>query len=248
MIGAVPDMHFLVTCEHARNAIPPQYAADFAAMRDTLRSHEGYDAGALELARDLARVLGAALIAGRASRLLVDLNRSLGHRDLFSSVSRGFSGDRRRQVVAAHYLPYRRAVESKLARWLAAGGRAVHFSSHSFTPVLHGIERNADLGLLYDPARPAETALCDAWIGVLAERLPRLRVRRNYPYTGISDGLTAALRRRFDGARYAGIEIEVNQRLVRSGAADWRRLRQSLAASLAETFRRNGVSGAGDSP
>ena len=41
---------------------------------------------------------------------------------------------------------------------VAARKQVLHVAVHSFTPVLHGERRNADVGLLYDPARPRERA------------------------------------------------------------------------------------------
>jgi predicted N-formylglutamate amidohydrolase len=113
----------------------------------------------------------------------------------------------------------------------------VHVSSHSFTPVLDGVVRNADVGLLYDPGRPGEAALCRAWQAQLADREPGLHVRRNYPYAGKSDGFAAFLRRRFSERDYIGIELEINQRIVQKGGPAWRRLRQALVACLAEALR-----------
>ena len=104
-----------------------------------------------------------------------------------------------------------------------AGRRVVHVSSHSFTPVLDGRRRNADIGLLYDPARPGERALCARWTRTLGARVKPLRVRRNYPYEGKNDGLTSHLRRRFSAAQYVGVEIEINQKHV---------LRNRLPAAL----------------
>ncbi len=62
---------------------------------------------------------------------------------------------RRERLLVLHYQPYRDRVEALVAKAIAAGRRVVHISSHSFTPVLDGRVRNADIGLLYDPARPA---------------------------------------------------------------------------------------------
>ena len=84
---------------------------------------------------------------------------------------------------------------------------------HSFTPVLNGVERDADVGILYDPSRPAEAKLADVLIKSILEREPSLRIRKNYPYLGKSDGLTTTLRQKF-GTSYAGLEIEINQKLL----------------------------------
>ena len=65
---------------------------------------------------------------------------------------------------------------------------------------------------------------------------PDLRLRRNYPYRGRSDGLTAALRRRHPDAAYVGIELEVNQRFVERRGAPWDRLKALLVDSLKEVL------------
>lgn len=235
---SIPGIRFLVTCEHGGNAIPDAYRAAFADAGAALDSHEGYDAGALEMGQELAAALDAPLVAATVSRLLIDLNRSDDHPDLYSRISAGFDAARRREIFRRHYRPYRAAVEAHLERWLAAGERVIHFSSHSFTPELRGVVRDADLGLLYDPGRPGEAALCRAWKAAIGRRLRGFRIRQNYPYTGTSDGLTAGLRRRFGGDRYLGIEIEFNQAQVFAGRDHWKRVRHAAIDALIETFRR----------
>ncbi len=99
------------------------------------------------------------------------------------------------------------------------GERALHISVHSFTPVLRGVRRSADIGLLYDSRRILEKELVKSWLWTLSLESPH-RVRRNYPYLGRSDGFTTALRRQFPAARYLGIELEINQRLLTSAAQE----------------------------
>jgi predicted N-formylglutamate amidohydrolase len=77
----------IVTCEHGGNHVPPPYRALFRGRERLLASHRGWDPGALTAARELARVLRAPLIFSRVTRLLIDLNRSPGHRALFSAVT-----------------------------------------------------------------------------------------------------------------------------------------------------------------
>jgi predicted N-formylglutamate amidohydrolase len=77
--------------------------------------------------------------------------------------------------------------------------------------VLNGERRDADIGLLYDPARSREARIGRAWQDALRASDNGWRVRRNYPYRGVADGLIPAHRRRFPASRYIGIEIEINQ-------------------------------------
>jgi predicted N-formylglutamate amidohydrolase len=110
-------------------------------------------------------------------------------------------------------------------------------SSHSFTPVFNGRVRNADVGLLYDPARPGEVAMAACWKAAFAGHASALRVRRNYPYAGKNDGLTSSLRRRFAPGHYVGIELELNQALVLAQARSWRRLRAAVLTTLQAALR-----------
>lgn len=213
--------HVLITCEHGGNRIPPRYRSLFAGFEALLHTHRGYDPGALAVARDLARTFAAPLFVSTTSRLLIDLNRSLGHPKLYSEATLAAPAAVRREILERHYLPYRDAVEAHVAAAVARGSRVVHLSSHSFTPVLDGAVRNADIGLLYDPARAGEAELCRRWQALLEARGPELTVRRNYPYTGRSDGFTAYLRRRFPADVYVGIELEINQKHVLPGGRRW---------------------------
>lgn len=227
----------VLSCEHGGNRVPAAYRALFAGKKRLLASHRGYDIGALECARHLARTLGAPLCYATVTRLLVDLNRSPGHRARFSSVTRGLDAAARALIEARHYTPYRDTVHRSIARRLRGGGRVLHVSVHSFAPEFEGQIRNADIGLLYDPRRPFERRTAGAIQDALRRLDPGLRVRRNYPYAGRSDGLTTSLRRRFAAPRYAGLELEINQRLCARRPAARRRTWLLLGAALAAARR-----------
>lgn len=223
---------FLVTCEHGGNRIPAPYRALFRAQAALLDTHRGYDAGALVIAKELAKATRAPLVTSTVSRLLVDLNRSLGHPQVFSAASRAASPAVRARIVQQHYLPYREQVERLVARAVSRDRRVVHISSHSFTPKLYGKVRHADVGMLYHPGRTGEVALAARWKAALERAAPELRVRRNYPYAGKSDGLMSHLRLRFSPDAYVGIELEVNQKIVLDAGRRWTALRRALVESL----------------
>ncbi len=119
------------------------------------------------LARRFSKVFRAPLIASSTSRLLVDLNRSEHHRALYSQITRTLPRDERERILDEHYRPYRDEVFAGVDRLIGMGKHVVHISSHSFVPELDGEVRNADIGLLYDPRRAREAALCDAWATTL---------------------------------------------------------------------------------
>lgn len=222
----------ILSCEHGGNQVPPRYRAAFAGWQRRLASHRGYDPGALDYARVFARAFHAPLHYSVTSRLVVELNRSLGHGQLFSARTRRLPEDEKRRLIERYYLPHRTAIEARVRSALARGAGVLHISCHSFTPRLAGVVRSADIGLLYDPRRAREAAFCAAWRDALHTVEPGLRVRRNYPYRGSSDGLTTWLRKRFAAGRYLGIELEVSQRFARGSARRWKALRASLVASL----------------
>lgn len=230
------DDSFVVSCEHGGNRIPAAYHALFAGHGQVLRSHRGYDPGALRMARDLAAALKAPLHACTVSRLLIELNRSPRHARLYSEFTRDAGAELRRELLERYYLPYRDAVETRIAAMTAGGLRVVHLSSHSFTPEFEGVVRDADIGLLYDPRRGGERALCREWRLALARHAPGLKVRMNYPYAGTADGFTTYLRRRFPGTDYLGIELEINQRHAALGPA-WHALREAVIAALRQALQ-----------
>lgn len=224
----------LITCEHGGNRIPERYRDLFAGFEPLLQTHRGYDPGALAMARELSGAFSAPLFVSTISRLLVDLNRSIGHPRLHFESVKAAAPALRREIVAHHYLPYRSKVETHIAAAVENGHRVIHISSHSFTPELDGEVRNADIGLLYDPGRPGERQFAEEWHGILKLQNPALKIRRNYPYTGKSDGFTAYLRRRFPDQTYIGIELEINQKHVIKGGTAWWELRHRVIESLSK--------------
>lgn len=210
---------WVVTCEHGGNRVPRRYRRYFAGAAEDLGSHRGWDIGALGLYRALATELADFGRASLTTRLLVDLNRSLHHRNLHSRWVREAPGYVRREIVERYYLPYRRDVERRIAAFLAAGSPVVHLSIHTFTPELDGRTRSADVGLLYDPGRACEKDFARRLRRSVLAESSSLEVRMNYPYRGVADGFTTHLRRRFP-AGYAGVELEVSQRSFEAGGTD----------------------------
>lgn len=224
--------HFLITCEHGGNRIPQCYRQFFGGFESLLHSHRGYDRGALHMAKELAQALSAPLFAAATSRLLIDLNRSVRHPQLYSKAIRSTPAEVRSEILEHYYMPYRAAAEATIAEAIERGEKIIHISSHSFTPELDGQIRNADIGLLYDPSRPLERDLCMRWRANLKAHAPSLTVRRNYPYAGRADGFVTYLRRRFSADTYIGIELEINQKHVLEDGPQWRELRRVILETL----------------
>jgi predicted N-formylglutamate amidohydrolase len=198
----------ILSCEHGGNFVPAVYRERFSGAEEVLASHRGWDPGALLIANEVAASLGVPLCANEITRLLVEPNRSPGSPSLFSEYTVSLPEREREEILDQYYFPYRNSIESAVGNF----GRAHHFSIHTFTPHWEGVERKVDIGLLFDPDRSSEAALCENLLAQLQVRLPAMRIVFNEPYKGIDDGLTTYLRTVFPDDRYSGIEIEINQK------------------------------------
>ena len=229
-------MSLIISCEHAVNKIPKKYVPLFQGHNEVLASHLAYDLGAAKLAGTLAGICKAPLYLASVSRLVVDCNRSITHRRLFSKFSYSLPPFEREAILTRWFLPYRNAIYREVRNAITRTDRCLHFSVHSFTPRLHNRERKADLGLLYDPARGMEKNFALFLQKEMRTALPSCCVRLNYPYQGISDGLTAALRLSFDEKHYLGIELETNQGLLNPSNQWPESFLQSLGSALKRTI------------
>lgn len=229
-MNASPSL--VLSAEHASNAVPLCYRHLFSGDPGVLKTHRAIDFGTAALAGTLTRRLGVPVYRATVTRLLVDCNRSPGHPRLFSEYTRDLSTEDRETLLELYYRPMRAGVAKAVRASLNDANLALHISLHSFTPQLNGKERSTDVGLLYDPTRDLERTFCRDWQAAL--RAAGLRVRRNYPYRGVSDGHVTALRRESGDSPYAGIELEINQAIVTGSPRRWSALQNLCAATLDE--------------
>ena len=216
-------MKLMLTCEHASNRLPAAFKKAIPA--DVQQTHRAYDIGALQVFRKLVKFAKPEFhCEGNFSRLFVDLNRTITNKSAFSKYYDELetrnkpAAEKAKAQATKYWTEYRTAIEKFIASSLSQPKRVaksaptiVHLGIHSFTPMLNGKVRNTDIGILYDPSRPAERQLAQVIKAEIKRLHPEMKVRFNYPYKGISDGLTTALRKKF-GPQYAGLEIEINQK------------------------------------
>ncbi|WP_055448865.1 N-formylglutamate amidohydrolase [Lacinutrix mariniflava] len=210
-------MTLILTCEHGGNAIPKIYKKYFE-NKAVLKTHRGYDLGALDVFKNLEPLSHASYFS-TTSRLLIELNRSLHHNQLFSEFIKNRSKTEKAKIIETYYVPYRSSVEKKIKSVIGTGHTVLHLSIHSFTPELDHITRNCDIGLLFDSTKKAEQQYCKRLKTALLKQDSKLNIRYNYPYLGKADGFTTALRKQFS-THYLGIEIEINQKFVSKNSTD----------------------------
>ncbi len=225
----------LLSCEHGGNAVPNAYRKLFRPYRELLQTHRGWDPGTQQLGERWQKELGCELQLATVTRLLADLNRSPRHRSVFSEVTRNLPAAEKQTLLAHFHTPHRTRVQNAITEAVQQGQRVLHIGIHSFTPVLNGEVRTADIGLLYDPARTWEADIARQWRQLLKQH-ETTRVRMNYPYLGTSDGLTTFLRTQFPVDCYAGIELEINQRFPLDGGKAWRTIQSQCVATFASAL------------
>lgn len=205
------DEVVVLSCEHGGNTIPAAYEKLFVNAGKSLSSHRGYDIGALELFHLIKNDYVVYKQCATVSRLLVDINRSLHRRTLFSEYTKGLSKGERETILDNYYYAFRKPFEQQIAMLWQQNKTVLHLSVHSFTPVLNGEVRQTDFGILYNPERKQEKQFAQLWKTELNRLLPDYRVRFNYPFRGKPDGHVRYFRDR-EEEKYLGIEFEMNQK------------------------------------
>ncbi len=122
------DAGLILLCDHAGNAIPPEYGT-LGLPPAQLERHIAYDIGAAGVTRRLAAALGAPALLTRYSRLLIDPNRGADDPTLIMRLSDGavIPGNRhldeaeRERRARLYYAPYHRAIAGVIDQCLATG-------------------------------------------------------------------------------------------------------------------------------
>ncbi|MGE0861884.1 MAG: N-formylglutamate amidohydrolase [Gammaproteobacteria bacterium] len=155
-----------ITCDHAGRLIPKRLG-DLGVPPTELERHIAWDIGALGVARELARLLDAELVAQRYSRLVIDCNRPPDSPDLCTPRSeatevpgnRGLSIGDISLRRAAIWQPYHDAIAARLEA--RATRPTVYVAIHSFTPVYLGRARPWQVGVLYGEDRRLATPMLE---------------------------------------------------------------------------------------
>jgi predicted N-formylglutamate amidohydrolase len=206
----------VLVCDHASNAIPVRLNA-LGLSATELARHIAWDIGAAQVTRLLAAQLNAPAVLCGYSRLVIDGNRPPGDPTSIAEVSDGtlIPGNRNLNDEEAEarlnevFWPYHYAITQAMAhRWRHGHGQApALIAIHSFTPVMDGLHRPWQIGVLWnrDPrlAEPLLTRL---------GAYPELCVGDNEPYSGRDVGFT--MNTHGDAAGLPHLEVEIRQDLL----------------------------------
>lgn len=218
--GASP---FLLIGDHAGAAIPGALG-DLGLAAADRRRHIAIDIGVHGLGHALAERLDAPFVHQHYSRLVIDCNRDPTRDDAIPVVSddsriignEGLDSCARASRVAAIHSPYHRAIADMIDARRAAGRDTILLSLHSFTPVMGGIARPWEVGVLHWRGR---TDFARAMLAALRDKAA-FTVGDNVPYTMDATDYTVPLHAFSRDLAYA--EIEVRQDLI--GTAEGQRI------------------------
>lgn len=225
MVNATGQASAVLVCDHASNAIPIRLNALGLSAAERGR-HIAWDIGAAQITRLLAAQLDAPAVLAGYSRLVIDCNRPPGDPTSIAEVSDSvfIPGNCALDDAAAEtrlnevFWPYHHAITQAMAyRWRHGHGQVpVLIAIHSFTPVMNGVHRPWQLGVLWnrDP-RLAEPLL------TRFRAYPELCIGDNEPYSGRNVGFT--MNTHGGAAGLPHVEVEIRQDLLADtvGCAYW---------------------------
>ncbi len=232
----------LFLCDHASNALPPEYG-DLGLPPGAFERHIAYDIGSAGVTRALAARFNAPALLTRYTRLLIDPNRGADDPTLVMQLSDGsvipgnsrLDGSEIARRIALYWSPYRQAASALLDQMSVAGPAPAVVSLHSFTPVWRGSQRPWRIGLLWDnDPRMAQPLLegLEAAGHLKGECLGP--VGDNEPYDGALKGDTLYELASARGLPHVLIEIRQDLIAEPAGEIEWaERIAGALAPVLA---------------
>lgn len=204
----------LLVCDHASRRFPSALGT-LGLDPPARRCHLAWDIGAGALTEQLSLSLGATAVLAQYSRLVVDCNRNLFDPGAFLEFgdgivihgNRSLNSAQKKQRAEEIYWPYHEAVTVELKRLAATDEPTSFYAIHSFTPVLNGVAREVEIGILWDADRPT------AEIMIQGFRDAGFKVGDNDPYSGKAPQ-DFTIDHHAEDARLPHVGIEIRQDLI----------------------------------
>jgi len=226
IINANAPLALQLICDHASNVVPGSLNA-LGLDHHVFERHIAYDIGAAAVTRNIANALNAPAVFAGFSRLVIDLNRPLGHPESMPETSdnidipgnHDLSETARKIRSDALFNPYHEAINQSISHTWQKGPAPVLFSIHSFTPNMNGEVRPWDVGILWnrDPrlALPLIAGL----------KKTGLNVGDNQPYSGRDNlAYTVDMHGTAAGLTNCVIEIRQDQIADKVGTDRWSKI------------------------
>lgn len=234
IVRGCPQSAILILCDHATNLLPPAYGS-LGLPESQLDRHIAYDIGALAVALELGRRLGATVIFSQFSRLLIDPNRGPDDPTLIMQLSDGtiipgnvrLDAKETTERIECYYAPYHDAIASELASMSARGVTPSLVSLHSFTELWRGAYRKWHAGILWDK----DPRLAVPLLHELRARTG-FEIGDNQPYSGRLRGDTLHRHATLAGLPNALIEIRQDLIAGREGQLAWATLLNECLTAL----------------
>ena len=215
---------FVIVADHASARIP-RSLANLGLPDSELRRHIAWDIGALGVARRVAEVLDAPLVAQNYSRLVIECNRDPKVETSIPRISelREIPGNIRLSAaeIAARraeiFDPYHRRIRELLDGRQAIGQRTILVAQHTMTDVYKSDQRRMHAAVLYNRDRRFAGAVLE-----MLRREQHLIIADNQPYF-VSDETDYTIPHHAEARLLPHVELEIRQDLVadETGQAEW---------------------------
>jgi predicted N-formylglutamate amidohydrolase len=223
-VGRQGQSNFLIVVDHASSRIPRRLG-DLGLPAPELQRHIAWDIGSLAVARRVAAMLDAPLVAQSYSRLVIDCNRDPKVATSIPIVGEsieipGNVGLSQEQIAARRseiFDPYHNHVRALLDERLTAGRPTILVSQHSMTHIFRGVRREMHAAILYNRDRRFAGLVLD-----MLRREVNLRIADNEPYF-VSDETDYTIPQHGEARGLPHVEIEIRQDLLLddAGQAEW---------------------------
>jgi len=215
---------FIIVVDHAGARIPRRLT-NLGLPDAELQRHIAWDIGALSVARRVAELIDAPLVAQNYSRLVIDCNRDPKVATSIPRISElceipGNIGLSAPQIAARRleiFDPYHRRIRELLDERQATGRRAILVAQHTMTDVYKGERRQMQAAVLYNRDRRLAGAVLK-----MLQRERRLIIADNEPYF-VSDETDYTIPHHAEARSLLHVELEIRQDLVNdeAGQTEW---------------------------